>query len=233
MPASLVTRLEHVRSRIAAAAVSAGRVPSSVKLIAVSKTHSAALIREAYGAGQRAFGESYAQELTEKAVELSDLADIEWHFIGHLQTNKAKLVAKVAHVIHTIDKADLVAELEKRLFSGGRTMLALAEVNVSGEAQKHGVPPAGLASLLSTIESAKTLSLAGLMTMPPADDADAAAHAFDGLRTLQSDHGGVTRLAELSMGMSDDLELAVAHGATMVRIGTAIFGARDYGEPAT
>ncbi len=219
-------RLAEVHARIDAAANKAGRAPGSVKLLAVSKTMAAKDIRDAYAAGQRAFGENYAQELERKAAELADLADVEWHFIGHLQTNKAKLVARVAHVIHTVDAPALVRELDKRLAMYGRTMRALAEVNVSGEAQKHGARPADLTVLLSAIESVKTLTLSGLMTMPPADDDARTVRAFDDVVALQKAHGGLARLPELSMGMSGDLELAIAAGSTFVRVGTAIFGDR-------
>lgn len=222
----LATRLAEVHARIYAAAKKAGREPGSVKLLAVSKTKPAKDIRQAYAAGQRAFGENYAQELEQKAAELADLTDLEWHFIGHLQTNKAKVVAKVAHVIHTVDKPDLVRELDKRLTAYGRTMRALAEVNVSGEAQKHGARPEDLTVLLSAIESVKSLSLTGLMTMPPADDDARTVRAFQDLVALQNAHGGPARLPELSMGMSGDLELAIAAGSTFVRVGTAIFGER-------
>lgn len=222
----IAARLAEVHARIEAAAVKAGRDPRTVKLLAVSKTKPAKDIREAYAAGQRAFGENYAQELERKAAELADLPDLEWHFIGHLQTNKAKVVAKVAHVIHTVDKPDLVRELDKRLTAYGRTMRALAEVNVSGEAQKHGARPDELTVLLHAIESVTTLSLTGLMTMPPADDAARTRRAFEDLVALQKAHGGSARLPELSMGMSGDLEIAVATGSTFVRVGTAIFGER-------
>ncbi len=223
----IAQRLADVRARIEAAAQKSGRVAGTVKLLAVSKTKPANDIRDAYAAGQRAFGENYAQELEQKAAELADLSDIEWHFIGHLQTNKAKVVAKVAHVIHTVDKPDLVRELDKRLTAYGRTMRALCEVNVSGESQKHGAPPDQVAVLLSAIESVRTLTLQGLMTMPPADDDAATLRAFEGLVALRNAHGGPARLPELSMGMSDDLELAIKAGSTFVRVGTAIFGERS------
>ncbi len=220
-------RLANVRARIEAAVRSSGRVAGTVKLLAVTKSKPANDIREAYAAGQRAFGENYAQELEQKAAELADLDDIEWHFIGHLQTNKAKVVARVAHVVHTVDKPDLVRELHKRLTAYGRTMRALAEVNVSGESQKHGANPDDLAVLLSAVESVQTLTLRGLMTVAPADDDVATMRAFEGLVALRDTHGGPARLPELSMGMSDDLELAIEAGSTLVRVGTAIFGERS------
>jgi pyridoxal phosphate enzyme (YggS family) len=218
--------LRTVQERIARAATASKRDPASVRLVAVSKTKPPEAIREAHAAGQRAFGENYAQELESKAAALADLKDIEWHFIGPLQTNKAKVVARVAHVVHTVHKPDLVKELEKRLGANERTLDALVEVNVSGEAQKHGAAPNEVAAVLASIESSARLRLRGLMTMPPADDDEAARRAFDGLRALRDANGGTARLPELSMGMSGDLEIAIACGATLVRVGTAIFGSR-------
>lgn len=217
--------LARVRDRIDAAARAAGREPTEVKLVAVSKTKPAAMIREAYAAGQRDFGENYAQELEAKAKELADLDELRWHFIGHLQSNKAKVVAPLASVVHTVDSASLAAELAKRAAKHARTLDVLVEVNVGGETQKHGASPGEVAAILAAIEEHPELVLRGLMTVPPAG-LDAARAAFRALARLRADSGGVARLPELSMGMSDDLDVAVAEGATMVRIGTAIFGAR-------
>ena len=219
--------LAAVRARIDAAAKACGRDPSSVALVAVSKTKSPEMIREAYAAGQRAFGENYAQELDDKAKVLADLPDIAWHFIGHLQSNKAKLVARVASVVHTLHSRDLAAELGKRAATAGRAPLdVLVEVKLSEEATKHGAAPSELGVLLDAIEKDARLRLRGLMTMPPPDDLAVAKRVFDELAALRAKHGGVERLPELSMGMTDDLEIAIAAGATMVRVGTAIFGAR-------
>lgn len=224
---SIASSLESVRSRIEAAAKAAGRDPSSVKLVAVSKTKTPEAIREAYAAGQRAFGESYAQELDEKATALGDLKDIEWHFIGHLQSNKAKLVARVAHLVHAVHSRDLATELGKRAASAGRAPLSvLVEVKLSEEATKHGVSPADLAPLLDAIERDERLRLRGLMTMPPLDDSGVAKRVFDELAALRARHGGPSRLPELSMGMTHDFQIAIACGATIVRVGTAIFGER-------
>lgn len=216
-----------VRDRIASAARDVGRDPSTIKLIAVSKTKPVEAIREAYVAGQRAFGENYAQELEEKAEALADLRDIEWHFIGHLQTNKAKVIARCAHIVHTVHSRDIAAELGKRALAAGRAPFpVLVEVKLSEEATKHGVSPGALGDVLDAIERDERLRLRGLMTMPPlANDAETK-RVFDELALLRARHGGVSRLAELSMGMTHDLEIAVACGATMVRVGTAIFGAR-------
>lgn len=222
--------LASVRDRIARAAAAVGRDPAEITLVAVSKTKPAAAIREAYAAGQRDFGENYAQELTQKAEELADLTDLRWHFIGHLQSNKARFVAKAAHVVHTIDGPSLARELGKRAAKEGRGVTTarlpvLVEVNVGGEAQKHGASPGDLREALEAVEAQPALLLRGLMTMPP-HEVEAARRAFEALVSLRNLHGGRARLPELSMGMSDDLEVAVACGATIVRVGTAIFGSR-------
>jgi pyridoxal phosphate enzyme (YggS family) len=219
--------LRDVRRRIDDAARAAGRDPATVKLVAVSKTKPPEAIREAYAAGQRAFGENYAQELESKAKLLADLADIEWHFIGHLQSNKAKLIAESASVMHTIDSAMLARVLGRRVTTEEREPLpVLIEVNVSGEAQKHGARASEISEVMEAIHGEPGLTLRGLMTMPPADDLDRAKKTFETLASLRTLHGGVAALPELSMGMSDDLEVAVACGATLVRVGSAIFGAR-------
>jgi PLP dependent protein len=221
------SRVEEVRRRIATAADAAGRDPALVSLIAVSKTKPPDAIREAYAAGQRAFGESYAQELVAKTQALADLTDIEWHFIGHLQTNKAKLAAKHASVVHTVDSAALARELGKRA-AKERTMPlpVLIEVNVGGETQKAGATPGEIDEVMVAICAQPSLALRGLMTVPPAGTMDDARRVFGTLATLRSLHGGVAALPELSMGMSEDLEVAVECGATYVRVGSAIFGAR-------
>jgi PLP dependent protein len=224
---SVAERLAGVHARIERAAVAAGRDPASVRLVAVSKTHGPEAVREAYAAGQRVFGESYAQELAEKAAALPDLEDIEWHFIGHLQTNKARLVARSAHVVHTVDSTVLARELGKRASREQRTLPVLVEVSVGGEAQKAGTSPGDLEEVLQAVLAQPSLVLRGLMTMPPAGDLSAARRVFETLVSLRNLHGGASRLPELSMGMSDDLEIAIACGATLVRVGTAIFGPRD------
>ncbi len=227
---SIAENLAAVHDRIARAARAIGRSPDEVKLIAVSKTKPASMIREAYAAGQRDFGENYAQELAAKADELADLVELRWHYIGHLQTNKAKLVARAAHVVHTVDSVVLAKELGKRALKEGwgetrERMPVLVEVNVGGEAQKHGSSAVDLGSVLDAVEAERALRVRGLMTMPP-HDIEAARRAFEALSSLRSLHGGRSRLPELSMGMSDDLEVAIACGSTMVRVGTAIFGSR-------
>ncbi len=225
--AAIASALAAVRTRIDDAARAAGRDPATVKLLAVSKTHPPEAVRAAYDAGQRAFGENYAQELAEKAEALRDLADIEWHFIGHLQSNKAKLVAPIACTIHTIDAAHLAREVARRAERASRTVDALVEVSVAGEAQKSGVPPQDLEEVLGAVEAEPRLRLRGLMTMPPFGDLAVAKQVFESLVSIRNLHGGAARLPELSMGMSADLEVAIAAGATIVRVGTAIFGERE------
>jgi pyridoxal phosphate enzyme (YggS family) len=184
-------------------------------------------IREAYEAGQRRFGESYAQEFEAKAKQLLDLTDIEWHFIGHLQSNKAKTVAPLAQVVHTIDSAPLARELARRVARANRDVLAvLIEVNVAAEPQKHGVLAGDLEDLIRAVRTEEVLELRGLMTVPPAGEPSVARRMFETLGTLRSLHGGIQRLPELSIGMSGDLEIAVACGATLVRVGSDIFGPR-------
>lgn len=228
-------RLERVRARLEQAALRAGRAAGSVRLVAVSKFQPASAIRAAYAAGQRDFGENYVQELQEKAVELRDLNDLSWHMIGHLQRNKARLVVNVASTVHTVHSVELAHELEKRSANrdessrGGANarLSVLVEVNVGGEAQKSGCAPDALSQILKTLERAQHLSLMGLMCVPPHTvDPSGAAPFFVELARLRELHGGAARLPELSMGMTSDLEYAVAAGATMVRVGTAIFGER-------
>lgn len=223
MPAAL----DAVRARIAAAARSCGRGADEVTLVAVSKLQPEALIRAAYARGQRDFGENYVQELLRKRESLADLDGIRWHLIGHLQSNKARQVAPFVHLVHTVDDARLGAELGRRAVAAGRVQEVLAQVNVGGEAQKSGCAPEGLPALLDALSATSGISLRGLMTVPPhTDDPAGARPYFDALRALRDAHGGAARLPTLSMGMTHDLEVAVAAGATVVRVGTAIFGAR-------
>ena len=222
-------RLAQVRTRIERAALAAGRSASEVELVVVSKTRSPDELREAFRAGQRAFGENYAQELAAKADALKDIVEIEWHFVGHLQTNKAKIAAKYADIVHTLDSAAVARALGRRVMheGRGREMPVLIEVNVRGEPQKAGATPGELAEVMDAVRSQEGLSLRGLMTMPPSGDVDEARRAFETLSLLRNLHGGRTILPELSMGMSQDLEVAIACGATIVRVGTAIFGPRE------
>jgi pyridoxal phosphate enzyme (YggS family) len=209
--------LAAVRERIAAACTRAGRERSSVRLIAVSKTKPVSMLREAMAAGQTIFGENYAQELREKAEAL---AGAEWHFIGALQTNKAKLVVGRVALVHTCDRLALAQELSKRANAAGVKQRVLLEVNVGREPQKAGALPEQLPDLLAQVRALPALSCEGLMCIPPAEG-DPRPH-FRALRELAARLG----LSQLSMGMSADYEMAIEEGATLVRVGTAIFGER-------
>jgi pyridoxal phosphate enzyme (YggS family) len=216
--------LARVRARIAAAATAAGRAPDSVRLLAVSKKMPADDVRAAIAAGQRAFGENYAQELRDKSALLAaDALPPEWHFIGPLQSNKVKYVAGKVALVHSIDSAALLDAFEAR----GAPQACLIQVNVAGEASKKGLPPAELPALLDRFASLNHVRCEGLMLIPPRGDARP---HFAALRALRDREAARARphvdLRELSMGMTDDLEVAVAEGATIVRVGTAIFGAR-------
>jgi pyridoxal phosphate enzyme (YggS family) len=230
-------RLGRVRELIASVRRPSGR-SGEVLLVAVSKGHPAEALRAAYSAGQRDFGENYVQELERKSEALADLPELRLHLIGHLQRNKAKVVVRHAAAVHTLDSVELAAELDRRAAGnerpGGRRAFGddprlpvLAEVNIADEPQKSGVAPAELGRLLEAIDRAPHLRLTGLMCVPPlVDAASASVPHFDALRRLRDAHGGEKRLPELSMGMSHDFAEAIGSGATLVRIGTAIFGAR-------
>ena len=223
---SIGERWRDVRAKVTDACKAAGRSPDSVTIIAVSKTHPAAAIREALAAGATDFGENYAQELAEKMAEVAE-TPVRWHFIGRLQSNKAKLVAGKVALVHAVDSPSLGAELAKR--AGGVVQPVLISVNVAGEATKGGVTPAEAPALARALCAIEGVRLDGLMTMPPpSDDPEASRPAFEALAALRdqlaADLG--RPLPVLSMGMSGDYEVAIACGATHVRVGTAIFGAR-------
>ncbi len=223
----LSSNLAAVRGRITAACDRAHRDPSTVRLVAVTKTWPAEVVRLAWSAGLRDFGENYAQEFADKADALADLEGLRWHFIGHLQSNKARVVAPRASVVHSIDSVKLATELGRRAESASRSIDAIVQVNVSGEASKSGCEPAELSAVLAAIEASPSLRARGLMTVPPASEvAEEAATVFRALVALRDEHGGAARLPELSMGMTHDLEVAIACGATMVRVGSALFGSR-------
>lgn len=217
----IAARLAEVRGRIAAACARASRPVEGVTLVAVSKTHPVSAIREAYAAGQRVFGENYVQELVEKAEALADLPDVSLHFIGHLQRNKVRDVLRARAVIETLDSARLADELAKR--AERVRVPVLVQVNVAGEAQKSGCSVEELPRLIEHVRALPSLELRGLMTIPPLEaEPEANRPHFAALRELARAHS----LADLSMGMSADLEVAVEEGATLVRVGTAIFGER-------
>lgn len=223
MTHDIATAIERTRERISRACEHARRDPGEVELIAVSKGHPADAIRAAYELGMRAFGENYAQELAAKASALRDLRDIKWRFIGHLQRNKIKLIEAARATVDTVDSERLAEALSSRAVARAREVEVLLQVNVGEESQKSGCSPQDVAELVGVVRGLPNLVLRGLMTVvPQSDDAEAARPFFRTLRDLAEAHG----LPELSMGMSDDLEQAVEEGATMLRIGTAIFGPR-------
>jgi pyridoxal phosphate enzyme (YggS family) len=194
-----------------------------VELVAVSKAHPESAIRAAYDAGLRVFGENYAQELEAKASALADLPELRWRFIGHLQRNKIKLIERARATVDTVDSLRLAQALSSRSEAGGRVTEVLLQVNVGGEAQKSGCTPDEVPGLVDAVRALPNLELRGLMTVAPhLDDVGATRPFFATLRELAH----AQRLPELSMGMTYDLEPAVAEGATMLRIGTAIFGPR-------
>ncbi|HUE04125.1 MAG TPA: YggS family pyridoxal phosphate-dependent enzyme [Bryobacteraceae bacterium] len=215
----LSERLAMVRERIARAADRARRDPAGILLLAVTKVFPAAVIREAYDLGLRDFGENYVQEFEGKAPLLADLTGARYHLIGHLQSNKTKKAMELFHVVQTVDSA----KLARRLNESPRVLDVMLEVKLSTEEAKSGAPPAELPELIAAVRACGNLRLLGLMTMPPwSDDPEAARGCFRRLRELAQEHG----LAQLSMGMSHDLETAIEEGSTCVRVGTALFGKR-------
>ncbi|POZ62996.1 YggS family pyridoxal phosphate-dependent enzyme [Chromobacterium alticapitis] len=229
MTDTLSSRLEQVRERLRAACEAAGRADGAVALLAVSKTFPAADLREAFGCGQRAFGENYVQELQQKCEALADLA-IEWHFIGPLQSNKTRVVAERAHWAHSIDRLKIAERLSAQRPDDMPPLNVCVQVNVSGEDSKSGCAPEEAAALARAVAALPRLRLRGLMCIPePTEDAASLAAQFAALRRLKEglEAEGLA-LDTLSMGMSADLEPAVAEGATLVRVGSAIFGHRSY-----
>jgi PLP dependent protein len=227
----LARNLDTVHRRIMQAAQAAGRDSASVKLLAVSKTFPAQDVRTAVAAGQRAFGENYVQEAIGKIEALADLrADLEWHFIGPLQSNKTRPVAEYFDWVHSVDRLKIAQRLSEQRPDTLPALNVCLQVNVSGEASKSGVSPADAPALAHEIAALPRLTLRGLMSIPePVADPDAQRVQHRVLRALFDDlRAQGLALDTLSMGMSADLEAAVLEGATLVRIGTAIFGARDY-----
>ncbi len=224
MSLDIAANIARLRERIERACERVGRDPSSVELVAVSKAHPEERIREAYDAGLRVFAENYAQELAEKADALGDLPGLRWRFVGHLQRNKIKLIERARATVDTLDSIRLAEALSARAETGGYTLEVLIQVNVGGETQKSGCTPEEVPPLVEVARQLPGLALRGLMTVAPHfDDPEDARPSFAELRRLAEDH----RLETLSMGMTHDLEPAVAEGATMVRIGTALFGERE------
>jgi hypothetical protein len=229
---SVIGNLQQVHSRIAQACAAAGRPVDSVTLLAVSKTQGPDAVREAFAAGQRAFGENYVQEALDKVAALGDLRQqIEWHLIGPLQSNKTRPVAEAFDWVHSVDRRKIAQRLSEQRPAGLPPLQLCLQVNISGEASKSGLAPEQALAVAQAVAALPRVRLRGLMAIPePAGDLAAQRAPHRALRELLgrlNDH----RLAldTLSMGMSADLEAAVAEGATMLRVGTAIFGARSTG----
>ena len=229
----MIDRLEHIRDRIEACASKCGRNTETIRLVAVSKTIPAAKVEEAIHAGVNVFGENYVQEARAKFEALNSY-DLSWHFIGHLQSNKAKYAVRIFDLIHSVDSLKLARTLNKEAGKVEKVQHILLQVNNSGEASKSGISPDGVGGLLDQIGQMDHLHVSGLMTMPPFfDDPERARPYFRALRQLRDQlaqtHSSLPNVAlgELSMGMTGDFEAAIQEGATLVRIGTALFGRRQ------
>ncbi|NMC73849.1 MAG: YggS family pyridoxal phosphate-dependent enzyme [Geobacteraceae bacterium] len=228
---SIAKNLLQIQERIRRAAERSGRNPQAVRLVAVSKTQPVGAIMAALDAGQRIFGENYVQELMEKAGQVPEPA--EWHFIGTLQSNKVKYIASLVTLIHSVDRISLAREINRQWEKAGKVCDILLQVNISGEETKSGTTSSGVIRLAREAASLPHLRICGLMTMPPFfDEAERVRPYFRELRRLAEiimaeDIPGVS-MHELSMGMSGDFEVAVEEGATLVRVGSAIFGERHY-----
>lgn len=228
---SIQDNLDHIRSQIAAACRRSGRDPDAVRLVAVSKTHPAALVEEAAAAGQRLFGENYVQEFVAKTEVVK--APVEWHFIGALQSNKIKYLRGRVSLIHSVDRLSLAAEIGRQWGTLQRTADVLLQVNLGGEESKSGVDAADLEQLARQVAELPHVRIRGLMCLPPYfEDAEEVRPFFRRLRELAGQLETLAlpgvAMAELSMGMSHDFEVAIEEGATLVRVGTAIFGTREY-----
>jgi pyridoxal phosphate enzyme (YggS family) len=230
-PSRVADRLGEVRGRMAAACRRAGRDPSEVRLMAVTKTQPREVLTAAYDAGLRLFGENRVQEASEKAGAFRDRADLQWALIGHLQSNKVKQALGFAAEFHALDSVRLAETLERRLQALGRGLDVFVQVNTSGEESKSGLPPAEVEQFVLDLRPFSALRVRGLMTLAVfSDDESAVAACFQRLvevrRRLRQLDAAPGSYEELSMGMSGDCELAIAHGATTVRIGQSLFGAR-------
>ncbi len=227
---SVAENLALIHDRIAAACSAAGREVDEVRLLPVSKTHGPDKIAEAYAAGERLFGENRVQEAADKAEQFADRPEVRWAIIGHLQTNKAKVVAGFASEFHALDSPKLAQTLDRRLHDLGRTLDVFIQVNSSAEPQKFGLPPEEVEAFAEELAGLGALRVRGLMTLAVfSDDETAVRGCFERMQTLRArlvERGVPGSYDELSMGMSGDFELAIRHGATTVRVGQAIFGAR-------
>jgi pyridoxal phosphate enzyme (YggS family) len=229
---SIADNLKTIMNRIVAAAQRVGREPSSIQLVAVTKTVDVERIREAVAAGAAILGENRVQEAKEKIEQFGAIAS--WHLIGHLQTNKAKYAVKLFDMIHSVDNLELAKELDKQAAKIGKIQNVLIELSIAGEANKAGVSAVNAIGLIKDAAKLKNISIKGLMTIPPfLDDPEEVRPYFRALRELATSiaHEKIPNVSmqELSMGMSGDFETAVEEGATMVRVGSAIFGERRTG----
>jgi PLP dependent protein len=228
---SIADNLTHIQELIAAAAVRSGRKPEEVRLVAVSKTQAAGAVKEAVLAGQQLFGENYVQELSAKAADVAE--PVEWHFIGSLQSNKVKYLVDLVTMIHSVDRLSLAREISRQWGRVGKTCDILLEVNIAGETSKGGSPVAALLELTREVATLPHLRIRGLMTMPPFfDEPERARPYFRELRHLAENIAAANipdvEMKVLSMGMSGDFEAAIEEGATIVRVGSALFGERTY-----
>ena len=228
---SIAENVRKIEERIARAALRAGRDPGAVRLVAVSKTKPAAAIAEAFSCGQSVFGENYVQELVGKQAELPQ--EISWHFIGNLQSNKVRQIAGLVDMIHSVDRLSLASEIDRQWGALGKVCDVLIQVNISREATKGGTRSEELFDLVREVARLPHLQICGLMTMPPFfDDPEGARPYFRALKelSLELQAAAIPRVAmrELSMGMSGDFEAAIEEGATLVRVGSALFGEREY-----
>jgi pyridoxal phosphate enzyme (YggS family) len=231
---AIASALQRIRKRMADATERCGRDPASVKLVAVSKTRSAAEVREAIAAGAMALGENYVQELLRKREQVGD--EVEWHFIGHLQRNKSRYLAPFCALIHSVDSHRLAAEIDRRAAQHDRRQPCLIEVKLSDEQTKFGISDEAIGDLARQMLDLPHVELRGLMVMPPySDDPEASRPYFVRLRALQEElmRNGIPddNCRELSMGMTQDFEVALEEGATILRVGTAIFGPRESAGP--
>lgn len=226
MASDIESNLGAVRSRIETAARRRDRNPDEIKLVAVSKMHPVETLRQAMAAGATAFGENKVQEAESKILEIGRVA-AEWHLIGHLQSNKARKAVQLFDVIQSIDSVELAERLERICIEEGREELRVfAQVDLAGESTKSGIAESELPSLAAYLKTCQRLRLGGLMLLPPfCDDPEATRPYFSRLRAIRDE---ILPAGELSMGMSHDFEVAIEEGATVVRVGTAIFGEREY-----
>jgi len=228
----LASNLTRIRERIAAACSRANRDPSSVTMLAVTKTQPTEIVGEAARLGLTLFGENKVQEALQKIAQTADLP-MTWHLIGHLQSNKARKAGEAFNVIHSIDGAPLIAKLDEAATAAGRTVQLIVQIDLAGEATKHGAREDELQHIFDAARTARAARVTGLMTLPPAtDDPEGARPYFRKLRSLRdgllSRGVDASMLTDLSMGMSHDFEVAIEEGSTLVRVGSAIFGERTY-----